>query len=95
MNNLEFAIHKSAQDFGIPRLAKMMALGEQSLRNKLCPTNSVAKLSVVEFDAVLTITEDGFMSARECSVTTKEIREEIESLNVLLVSVERLQGKRV
>ena len=144
MNNLEFAIHKSAQDFGIPRLAKMMALGEQSLRNKLCPTNSVAKLSVVEFDAVLTITEDftplhvlanaqgmklvpmheqpqaisqammmviaevgdvarvipqvtqdGFMSARECSLTTKEIREAIDSLNVLLVSVESHKGKRV
>lgn len=144
MNDLEVAIHKSAQEFGVARLAKMMALNEQSLRNKLCPTNLVAKLSITEFDAMCACTEDltslhvlahshgmklvpfnkepqaisqammlvmaevgdvarviptvisdGFMSSRECTATVKEIREAIDSLNVLLVSVENNKGKKL
>lgn len=144
MNKLEMAIHKTTHDFGVPRLAKMMALSEQSLRNKLCPTNTVAKLSVVEFDAVLAITgdltplhvlanshdvklvpmanqaqdvsqammlvmaevgdvarlvpeilSDGLITARESSTTAIEIRQAIDALNVLLASVESVQGRRV
>ncbi|PKF60638.1 hypothetical protein CW745_13995 [Psychromonas sp. psych-6C06] len=144
MNALEIEVHRCAHEFGVPRLAKMMALNEQSLRNKLCPTNSTAKLSVAELDAMCACTgdltplhvlanshgvklvpmteqpqaisqammlvmaevgdvarvipnvvNDGFMSARECSMTVKEIREAIDSLNVLLVSVESRKGQRV
>lgn len=144
MNELQMAIHKSAHDFGVPRLAKMMAINEQSLRNKLCPTNLVAKLSIAEFDAMCAITEDlaalhvlanshgvklvpmmeqpqeisqammlvmaevgdvarvipkviqdGFISKQECLITTKEIHEAIDSLNILLVSVKNSMGKLV
>ncbi|MDN2661822.1 phage regulatory CII family protein [Psychromonas sp. 14N.309.X.WAT.B.A12] len=57
MDGLDIAIHQSAHA-DLPELAKSMGLNEQSLRNKVCPTNEVAKLSVQEWRSMMLITRD-------------------------------------
>jgi len=57
MDSLDFAIHKMAH-VDLPALAKTMGLNEQSLRNKVCPTNEIAKVSVQELRSMMLITKD-------------------------------------
>lgn len=57
MDGLDLAIHQTAH-VDLPALAKSMGLNEQSLRNKVCPTNEVAKLSVQEWRSMMLITND-------------------------------------
>lgn len=57
MDSLDSAIHTTAHK-DLPTLAKMMGLNEQSFRNKVSPTNEIAKLSVQEFRSMMLITQD-------------------------------------
>lgn len=57
MDSLDLAIHKMAH-VDLPELAKTMGLNEQSLRNKVCPTNELAKVSVQELRSMMLITQD-------------------------------------
>ena len=57
MDSLDLAIHKMAH-VDLPALAKTMGLNEQSLRNKVCPTNELAKVSVQELRSMMLITQD-------------------------------------
>lgn len=57
MDSLDLAIHKMAH-VDLPWLAKTMGLNEQSLRNKVCPTNEIAKVSVQELRSMMLITQD-------------------------------------
>ena len=57
MDGLDLAIHHTAH-VDLPALAKSMGLNEQSLRNKVCPTNEIAKLSVQEWRSMMLVTGD-------------------------------------
>lgn len=57
MDSLDSAIHEMAHK-KLPALAKTMGINEQSLRNKVCPTNDLAKLSVQEWRSMMLITKD-------------------------------------
>ena len=57
MDSLDLAIHKMAH-VNLPWLAKTMGMNEQSLRNKVCPTNEISKVSVQELRSMMLITED-------------------------------------
>jgi len=57
MDSLDLAIHKMAH-VNLPQLAKTMGMNEQSLRNKVSPTNEIAKLSVQEWRSMMLITQD-------------------------------------
>ncbi|MEG3753118.1 phage regulatory CII family protein [Psychromonas arctica] len=57
MDGLDLAIYQTSH-VDLPALAKAMGLNEQSLRNKVCLTNDVAKLSVQEWRSMMLITQD-------------------------------------
>lgn len=57
MDSLDLAIHKMAH-VDLPALAKTMGANEQSLRNKVSPTNELAKVSVQELRSMMLITQD-------------------------------------
>ena len=57
MDSLDLAIHKMAHK-NLPALAKAMGANEQSLRNKVSPTNEIAKVSVQELRSMILITQD-------------------------------------
>lgn len=57
MDKLEFAMHETAHK-DLPLLAKKMGMNEQSLRNKVSPTNEHAKFSVQEWRSMMMITSD-------------------------------------
>lgn len=57
MDSLDLAIHTMAHA-DLPALAKTMGANEQSLRNKVSPTNEVAKVSVQELRSMMLITQD-------------------------------------
>ena len=57
VDSLDLAIHKMAHK-NLPALAKAMGANEQSLRNKVSPTNEIAKVSVQELRSMILITQD-------------------------------------
>ncbi|BBE51161.1 Phage regulatory protein CII [Ferriphaselus amnicola] len=60
MDALDLAIHGTAHEAngGLPALARQMGVGEQVLRNKVCPTSDTHKLNLREALAMMLLTHD-------------------------------------
>jgi hypothetical protein len=60
MDQLDIAIHKTAHDTsgGLSALARAMGIGEQVLRNKVCPTTDTHKLNLREALAMMDMSGD-------------------------------------
>lgn len=60
LDQLDIAIHQTAHDApgGLNALARKMGLGEQVLRNKVCPTTDTHKLSLREAVAMMDAADD-------------------------------------
>lgn len=60
MDQLDIAIHQTAHDAqgGLSALARAIGVGEQVLRNKVCPTSDTHKLSLREAVAIMDATDD-------------------------------------
>jgi len=89
MDSLDLAIHQTAHS-DLPLLAKQMGINEQGLRNKVCPTNTTAKLSVRELLSMMLITDDWSVLsvlAQEvgCKVVASEPMQSSSILGALLV----------
>ncbi len=98
MDSLDLAIHSTAHgagNGGLPLLAKQMGIGEQSLRNKVGPTNEVAKLSVQEARSMMMITGDrGVLDVLAHDLGYKVVAIDVEQANVLdaMLKVVKEQG---
>lgn len=60
MDQLDIAIHQTAHDApgGLNALARKIGMGEQVLRNKVCPTTDTHKLSLREAVAMMDAADD-------------------------------------
>lgn len=60
MDQLDIAVHQTAHDApgGLNTLARSIGVGEQVLRNKVCPTTDTHKLNLREAVAIMDATND-------------------------------------
>lgn len=58
MDQLDVAIHATAHDFGLPEMARKLAVREQVFRNKVNPTDEAHRLAFREWVAMLDVSGD-------------------------------------
>lgn len=58
MDQLDIAVHQTAHDYGLPKLARKMGMNEQVLRNKCNPHADNSPLSLRQAIAMMDITDD-------------------------------------
>jgi hypothetical protein len=68
MDQLDLAVHGTAHDFGLPELARKLAIREQVFRNKVNPTDETHKLTLREAVAMMDVAGDTRILEAVCSL---------------------------